>query len=270
MRLTKEICLVSVLFLFIPLFHLQAQSQGIIVAQAEAVEKADEAIEEKKQSDKAKKKVIPEKVNKKVDTVVVRGKKFGQWLSRDDSAWSQAMFFFIIFMVFLGSAAFASSIAEKKRRSNVIGFIGGAFVPFLYPIATFFILPKKRMKSVEEQIAERSEDDEHFEEGAPPIERAPKSSNRSSTYVGMPEIVTEDSMGSATAVFTQQYFKGIMQDELGNFRGPFSMGVDGQELRVERIVEAMEEVISIETINSDGKQQKLRLPYKKIESCREL
>ena len=204
------------------------------------------------------------------DPLIKSFEDYVDYLSEESNFTSVAMLF-IVFLVLLGSASISSSVAESKRRNPYVSFIGGLCVPFVFPMIALF-MPKRKIKTAEDQISEAAEDEEdHFEEGLPPIERAPKSTDRA-TYLGDgPEYVSiDEGTASSSAVFTQQYFKGVMKDELGNFRGPFSMVVDGLELRVERIIDAMDDVISIETINADGKQQKLRLPYKKIESCREL
>ncbi len=173
----------------------------------------------------------------------------------------------ILILVWLGSGALACSVAERKMRVPFLHFLCGLILPVLYPLAAMVLMtpPKRYLKSEEDVL---TEDDLLRIDGPPPVlalGNAKHSKRRSG-----PNPLHEDTIGTQSSVYDQTYFKNIAFDDAGRTRGPFSLLVEGVELRIERIVDAMPEVVVVETVNADGKQQTLRIPYGKVEFCREI
>ncbi len=170
----------------------------------------------------------------------------------------------ILIILWLASGAFAASVAEKRLHGPYLHFFAGLLVPVLYPLAAMALLriPERfRKKKTAEQEEEFSPID-----APPPVSGSPPK-KRQRKEIGT---VSEDTLSTHSSVYSQAYFKGICFDEVGRSRGPFSLVVEGVELRIERIVDAMEQSVAVETVNADGKLQTLRVPYEKIESCREI
>lgn len=173
----------------------------------------------------------------------------------------RVMTFSVVVLIVLGSAAMASSVAESRLRGRDFHFILGFLIPVVYPALIFCVLPKRKYSRKQEE--ERKE--EHQREGPPPVE-GPK---LAAVDAEEDEDSPLDEMG-ASRKYNQAYFKNLLFDDSGNSRGPFLLLVDGVELRAERILDVMPQMVVLETINADGKQQTIRIPYQRIGSCREL
>lgn len=153
--------------------------------------------------------------------------------------------FFVL--VLIASAAFSASIAESRIRNRNFHFLLGFLLPVLYPAAAFALMKRRRFKSEEE------EEESEF---------------KSSTKVA--EDAQDTGLRDFDNLFNHDYFKEMMFDNNGSLRGPFQMRIDDVDLRVERISDVLPKVVVIETINADGNQQTMRLPFERITGCREI
>lgn len=165
--------------------------------------------------------------------------------------------------VVVGSAAFASSIAESRLRSRNLHFLIGMFIPVIYPALAFVALPRRKYH--------RKGDDDIYDLGAG--KRSDGAPPPDGPALPPKQVADKGDSLSGSALPTSYddiFFKGLLFDEGGNARGPFILTIDDVEVRIERILDAMPEVAVLETMNSDGKQQTLRIPYTRINGCREL
>jgi len=187
--------------------------------------------------------------------------QYGQFLI-DNLAVVIAMAFAV--GVVIGSGSFAASIGEVRNRSPLLHFLIGCALPIVYPL---LILVSLKYRSSDTTKRRRQPKEETFTrmEGAPPADAPPILNEGAVAPTADVESLDEPQMAYDAAFFRQ-----LTYDEKGNYRGPFQFVVDGNEFKVERIVETLEAVVVIENINPDGKTQRLRIPYGKIVSCVEL
>ena len=68
----------------------------------------------------------------------------------------------------------------------------------------------------------------------------------------------------------QLFFAKRQFDADGKPKGPFSIIVNDNEVKVDHIVEAMEEFLSVDAETNEGEHRTLRLPYDQIDSFEEL
>ncbi len=88
---------------------------------------------------------------------------------------------FILIAAYLGSGFMAATIAEFREGNRFIHFILGLLIPFIYPVALIFLMPKPLPESVrkraeaearaEEEAAQQEEDERAEEQQGPPKRR---------------------------------------------------------------------------------------------------
>jgi len=180
--------------------------------------------------------------------------------------WTELLVYSSILIVFLWSACFSASIAEFRLRSPWFHFVVGLFIPVIYPIIILFKLPvytAPATKVVEEEVETKAP-----VEGPPPVDAAPPAAiDANAPPAGL---IDTESLEAPGGSYDQRFFKQIATDVSGNSRGPFMFVVKGNELKVEKIVDPMEEAVIIEFVSSDGVLQKLRIPYQNVESCKDI
>ncbi len=165
-----------------------------------------------------------------------------------------------LLLVWIGSGAFAASIAERRLRHRGRHFLGGLFMPLLYPAGILlFLRPPKAISRG--PMSEVNSDILQMKGASPVGTRSPAPQAK----IRQPQTQVEPAPD-----YNQAFFKKMCFDEAGAVRGPFGFRVESVTLRVEQIVEAKPETVVIETINAGGQLQTLRIPYHKIEWCREL
>jgi len=159
------------------------------------------------------------------------------------------------FLIVLFSACFSASISEYRLRGVWIHFILGLALPVIYPLIIFTSMSIKQDK-----VQDEEEDPNNVikGEGAPEV-----------VYKGSGAPDAEIEFTGETEDLNQYYFQKIHRDDEGNRRGPFILDVDGDVIRAESIIEVTPGFIIIETLNSDDKRQRLRVPYDKIVNCTE-
>ena len=177
-------------------------------------------------------------------------------------AW-QAMTFVLAGLV-IGSGSFAGSVAEARNRNRLLHLLAGCLVPVIYPVAVFYLMTYREKQVKERRVKEEHEQYERTD-GAPPPDAPPLVDEAMA-----PPEVTAELLGKANVGYDQAFFKQMTYDEKGNYRGPFLFVVNDEEFKVERIVSALDNVVVIENLSSDGKTQRLRIPYKRVQSCTEL
>lgn len=163
----------------------------------------------------------------------------------------------VIILAWLFSGTVASTVAELRGHGPFFHFVAGLILPVLYPLFVLFFLPVKKAKNKSKQ---EDENVQHAE-GVPPVKKAPSKPGGDGA---IEEALTDTQQGK---VYNQAFFHALSFDEEGNPRGPFMITVDGEEVRAERIIEAMPVVVVIETIDAANKAQRIRLPYDRIEGC---
>lgn len=179
-----------------------------------------------------------------------------EYLSFLQNAWPGVAALILLGVVWLASGCAAATVAELRRHGPWLHFCGGIVIPIGYPLFVLFVLPRKK----EKEAKVKEEKVTHIE-GPPPVEQPPVSKIKAHLE---PVIEAEE------PAFNQAYFKRIASDSEGNLRGPFTFNIGGEQLRVERIVEAMPAAVVIEIVDAQNKAQTIRLPYTRIEGCKEL
>lgn len=168
-----------------------------------------------------------------------------------------------VMVIWLFSGCLSASIAEDRLRSPWFHFCLGMMIPYLYPLIMLFKLP------VYTPPAEKPEKQEKVYqkvEGPPPVDAAPPAPPDTTG----PAVLDTQMVAAADVAFDRTYFKQISVDMSGNHRGPFIFKIKGNDLKVERIVECLEQAVMVEFISADNKTQSIRVPYKNIEACKEL
>ncbi|NOY79588.1 MAG: hypothetical protein GXP31_01155 [Kiritimatiellaeota bacterium] len=160
---------------------------------------------------------------------------------------------FVGVTVVLGSACWASSIAEARLYSPKLHFFIGLFAPVLYPVILLFAMDVKYPGAVRQPPGEAPE--------TPPV-APPAEPQEVETDAG------EDT-GENVVEYDQAYFREIARDEAGNFVGPWRIDLADNAIVAQRILDALPHAVVIETVphGPNSKPQRLRIPYDKIESC---
>lgn len=166
-------------------------------------------------------------------------------------------------LIWLGSGSLAASIAETRGRNPIVHFIAGLIIPVIYPLAISAAMSGKAARE-EEKPKEQPKPMFERAEGAPPVEMA------AGSEVAMAKLDENMLKAEDRSQYDQPYFRRIATDETGRMRGPFMITTSGVEVRVERIIDCLPEVLVVETATSDAKTSRLRMPYNKIEGCKEI
>lgn len=165
----------------------------------------------------------------------------------------------LLALLAVGSGAMAASWAEERHRAPLGHFLLGLGIPVLYPLLVRFVFGMKGEKGKRR----KKEKEYQRENGAPPVGLPP-----ATQATGDLALVDEASL-SKDDPFDEAYFRRVWRDNAGNHRGPFLLVVGDHDLRVERIVEVLPHCIVCETGGGSG-TQKLRVPYAKVVSCKEI
>jgi len=154
-----------------------------------------------------------------------------------DLNWELLSILIIVITIVVFSGALSANIAEKKGQKYIRHFFLGLIIPIAYPI---FILggmkSKLKKKTSDAQINEEDEDD------------------------GFPEL-------DIAIDINEDFFKQYPTDNKGHRAGPFIFETDQGIITAQFIIEIQKELLVINTVDSKGKEQTLRLPYNKIISC---
>ncbi len=174
------------------------------------------------------------------------------------------LFLMALIALWLLSGCWAASIASSRRHSAVLSFLAGMGVPFVYPLVILFVMDVKGARERERRLREAMAQEEAVEEekrhlaelvGAPAPEAGAAADGQAAPGAPPPQ------------VFNAEYFTRIARDEQGNYTGPWRVIFGGNEVKVLRILEPLEEVVSVEIEARDGRTAKFRIPYARITVC---
>lgn len=178
--------------------------------------------------------------------------------------------------LYLSSGFIAATAAELRGRNPLPHFIGGVIFPFIY-IGVVYALPKKPKPIRPEDLIVYDEDGNYVPTISQKLTQKYKE-KVGEEYVPEPQLPKEEEQtGSveeipgeeeAELAFDQKYISSIATDDMGNYFGPFMIGIDnGRYIEALRILDAYPEVCELEIAGDDDKPRKIRLPYSKIVSC---
>lgn len=173
--------------------------------------------------------------------------------------------------VWLGSACWASSIAESRLHSPTLHFLIGLFLPLAYPPILLFTMDVKTAKSKAKADDDFGPPPEQANVGAFGGDAVAESEDDRPTSGSVEAVGLADEAGEPepeTPVYDQEYFRLNSRDETGEFVGPWQIRFGESMVVAERILEALPHVIVIEAVTRPGSPpQRMRIPYPKIESC---
>jgi len=179
----------------------------------------------------------------------------------DDAHLEQLPYYLLVVTVVLGSGCWASSIAESRLRSPKLHFFIGVLLPVIYPVAILFLM--RAASPVPKGVSSEEEEGVAVEPEAVPAASGTAADAQPAAGAAYASAESEPE----DEAFTPEYFNRISRDDEGNFTGPWRFTVEGEEIMARRILEALPNVVVIETIGRGGKTQRLRIPYQRIESC---
>ncbi|MFA6930140.1 MAG: hypothetical protein WCT05_07415 [Lentisphaeria bacterium] len=168
-----------------------------------------------------------------------------------------ALLIFLLTMIMIGSGCWSASIALSRRHSGWLHFLIGAFLPGVYPLVIMFTMGLKGERQRKKKMAaERQAQECAAEEKKKVLELQ---------GVSLEEVVEAEDAEQ----FNARYFAKIARDAGGNKAGPWKVIFAGHEVVVQEILEAQEDFVLVLMDGSEGTNQKLRIPYTKIESWRD-
>lgn len=162
----------------------------------------------------------------------------------------------VILVIIFGSAFMSASVAEMRNRNRLIHCVLGLIIPWIYPVAIFFLLPKynpsKKRIAEEHEIAEEKE--------------VPESHLKSYKKTGKDEISAEPDIME----LSPHYFAMLAKDEAGTPRGPFILKLkDGRILEISKIINPLPDIVIVEIEELKGNVKTVRFPYSQIQSCQD-
>jgi hypothetical protein len=165
----------------------------------------------------------------------------------------------IVLVIWIGSGAWAGSIAGSRHHSTKLHFVLGLLAPYLYPLIILFAMDVKgageRDRGRKEQLAAAQAEEEEKQR----IEEMLKQTT--------PRDEFDDPSMEETVEWNMDYFDRISRDENGNPTGPWRLVYGDTEIVALRIVEALPQNVLVEVEGEDDKGQRLRVPYSRIISC---
>jgi hypothetical protein len=155
----------------------------------------------------------------------------------NDLDWGFLLILIVLMTIVTYSASLSANIAEKKGQKYIRHFFIGLLLPIIYPV---FVLGgmKNKLKKVSSETPE-----------------APTEEDESIPELDIAIDINED------------FFKQYPSDNNGHRAGPFIFETDQGIITAQFIIEIQKELLVINTADSKGKEQTLRLPYNKIISC---
>ena len=181
----------------------------------------------------------------------------GKLLAEDVSFNFQAAFLLLLVStIMIGSGSWAASIALSRRHSGWLHFLLGALMPGVYPFVLMFTLglkgERERKKKIESERLEQEKDAEERQ--------------RVRDLLGIEEKEAEQTAEELEDSFNARYFERIARDEDGNKAGPWKAVFAGMDIMVQEIIEVQEDFVLVVMGGREGKNEKLRIPYSKIDS----
>lgn len=160
-----------------------------------------------------------------------------------------------IITVMLASGAWAASIAQMRRHNGLPYFFLGLFTFFVGPISLLFTLEIKGEKEQLERFAQdaakkRAEEEERKQKEAMQARERGQEA---------------PAVSSEGVVWNKDYFASIQRKEDGSPNGPWKATYNGVTVRVEEILEALDECIQARIVNQEGVVIVGRIPYSRLQ-----
>jgi hypothetical protein len=150
--------------------------------------------------------------------------------------------------VWFGLACWASSIAESRRHNPKLHLAIGLLIPLFYPLILLWSMEVGKtpaeLKKQEEDALKQSEVPAEADAEPEPAE---------------PE-----------AEFSPAGFHELMVRQKAGECGPWQITYDSRDVHVVQILDALPQVVVLEVGAPDGKTQRIRVPYSRIEAFQPL
>jgi len=136
----------------------------------------------------------------------------------------------IIIITVLASAFWSAQHAEKDRKKRLVDFLGGLFIPWLYPLFIYRSTISSKKNTIDTNTSK------------------------------MKEELTDDEKKA-------NLFAKIAINEEGTPQGPFNFNLtDNSTIKVKHITAVKNNLIIVDAITPSGKIKKIRIPYSQIKS----
>ncbi len=160
-----------------------------------------------------------------------------------------------ILTIMLASGAWAASIAQMRRHNGLPYFFLGLFTFFVGPVSLLFTLEIKGEKEQLERFAQdaarkRAEEEERKQKEA---------------LLARERGQETPAVSSEGVVWNKEYFASIQRKEDGSPNGPWKATYNGVTVRVEEILEALDECLQARIVNQEGVVIVGRIPYARLQ-----
>lgn len=183
-----------------------------------------------------------------MDTAKVLSRRFDKAEIEADPLIIAAIVFVVVFL--FGSAFWSASIASCRRYHPVLPFLLGLALPWVFPVLILFALDVKGERARRREAAQAQRERDEAAARQAEAERRAKE-----------EAMAKDSR----ARWSKEYFDQIARGADGLSAGPFDVEFAGQTLHVERIIEALPTLVLVEFKDAQGVNQRMRIPFAKID-----
>ncbi|MDD3694484.1 MAG: hypothetical protein PHG44_00775 [Lentisphaeria bacterium] len=173
----------------------------------------------------------------------------------------KALFIVLFSTLLIGSGCWAASIAISRRHSGPLHFVLGAMFPLIYPFIIMFCMELHGEGSRRRKLEEEKRQKELAEE----------EKQRVLEIQGLREKKEEgqSSEDKQQPSFNKSYFEDIARDESGQKAGPWKVGFGGNDIVVQQILEVQDSLLLVELSGREGKNEKLRIPFNRIDYWKE-
>ena len=156
----------------------------------------------------------------------------------------------------VGAASWGAAVAEKRRLPPVRHFLWGLLLPFAYP---FVFVAEGKAK------AETAAPATAVPPASPPA--SPSAAAPAATAAAPSETAPAASMPAADTElgFGPEFFERLRKEGWVTEANLCTIRFNGQEISASGILEALPEVVVVEIRQADGKPQRVRIPYARIE-----
>ncbi len=161
-----------------------------------------------------------------------------------------------IITIMLASGAWAASIAQMRRHNGLPYFFLGLVTFFVGPVYLLFTL---EIKGEKEQL-------ERFAQDAAK-KRAEEEERKQKEAMQARERGQETPAVSAEGVvWNKDYFASIQRKDDGSPNGPWKATYNGVTVRVEEILDALDECLQARIVNQEGATITGRIPYSRLQA----
>ncbi|NMA41934.1 MAG: hypothetical protein GX946_00970 [Oligosphaeraceae bacterium] len=165
----------------------------------------------------------------------------------------------LITTLLIGSGCWAASIAISRRHSGLLHFVLGLVFPIIHPFTIMFGMDLHGERARRKKLAAEQRKREQAEvekQRMLEIQGAHKTEEQG-------EESTEDTEKKKR--FDKAYFERIARDKSGENAGPWQVGFGDDDIIVQQILEVQDNLLLVEVTGREGKNEKLRIPYNRID-----